>query len=547
MKRILFILLLSVSGIYTMSAQNAKELSETENLFATAKVWGYLKYYHPYVAGGALDWDQQLFDLLPQVRKATTKEEFSAVLLHWIDKLGEVRECRRCETAKEGVFNKNFDLSWIRNSRHFNDEVSNRLEFIRDNRFQGDQHYVTIGRGNTIKIQNEREYEDFDYTEEQHKLLVLFRYWNIIEYFYPYKYLTDQHWDDVLLEMIPKFQNASDQISYRRVIRELLAKMDDTHTRVIFDGVTLDYLPVKIKEIEGKAVVSGFFNDSIGKANGFKPGDIILKVNGMDAEKKMLEVLPYASGSNTNIKRRNAYYHILKGEESIAEITVLRNKDTLSLKTRRYPFKEFNRLNRKVPDTTKWKIFDDSIGYINMGYINGDEASEIMAKFMEKKAIIIDLRNYPQFIYHVVSRYLNDRKKDFASIYIPDISYPGKFKFVKNERAGVKNKNYYKGKVVLLVDDQSLSRSEFTAMAFQTANNVITVGSQTAGADGNVTSIKLADGTKAYITGVGVLYPDGTPTQRTGIKIDIKVTPTIEGLQKGRDEVLERAVELAGD
>ncbi|MGS2761407.1 S41 family peptidase [Sinomicrobium sp. M5D2P9] len=543
MKRALFILLLSIAGSFPASAQSIKELSETDRLFVTAKVWGFLKYYHPNVAGGALDWDQQLFGLLPRVRKAMTKDELSEVMFRWINELGEIRECKRCKATEEDVFDKNFDLSWIRDPRYFNEEVSGKLEFIRNNRFQGDHHYVAIGQRNTIEIQNEPEYKDFDYTEEQYKLLVLFRYWNIIEYFYPYKYLTDQHWDDVLLEMIPKFRNVSNQASYRLAVQELLARMDDTHARVMFDGVTRNYLPVKIKEIEGKAVVSGFFNDSIGKASGFKPGDIILRVNGMDVEKKMPEALPYTSGSNTNVKRRNAYYRILKGKDSIADITILRKRDTIRLRAKRYAYKDFYK-NLNLPDTAKWKEINSSIGYMNMAHVNGDEASEIMERFMDKKAIIIDLRNYPQFIYHVVSRYLNERKKDFARIYIPQISCPGKFKFVKNERAGIKNRNYFKGKVLLLVDDESLSRSEFTVMAFQTANNVITVGSQTAGADGNVTTIKLADGTKTYTTGAGVLYPDGTPTQRTGIKIDVEVTPTIKGLQKGRDEVLERAVEL---
>jgi C-terminal processing protease CtpA/Prc len=39
-----------------------------------------------------------------------------------------------------------------------------------------------------------------------------------------------------------------------------------------------------------------------------------------------------------------------------------------------------------------------------------------------------------------------------------------------------------------------------------------------------------------------VFYPDKSPTQQIGIVPDIPVTPTIEGVRAGRDEVLERAV-----
>ena len=47
-----------------------------------------------------------------------------------------------------------------------------------------------------------------------------------------------------------------------------------------------------------------------------------------------------------------------------------------------------------------------------------------------------------------------------------------------------------------------------------------------------------------YFSGIGIFYPDGTPTQTVGVRLDVEVLPTAEGLQAGRDEVLERALEL---
>lgn len=71
----------------------------------------------------------------------------------------------------------------------------------------------------------------------------------------------------------------------------------------------------------------------------------------------------------------------------------------------------------------------------------------------------------------------------------------------------------------------------------------MTIGSQTAGADGNVANIKIPGGYSTFISGVGIYYPDGTETQRVGIKIDLEVKPTIEGIKKGKDEVLEQAID----
>jgi C-terminal processing protease CtpA/Prc len=83
-------------------------------------------------------------------------------------------------------------------------------------------------------------------------------------------------------------------------------------------------------------------------------------------------------------------------------------------------------------------------------------------------------------------------------------------------------------------------------MVLQAAyRNVIIIGSQTAGADGDVTGIALPGGIKVAFSGHGIHYPDGRPTQGIGIVPDIKISPTVKGIKEGRDEVLERAVEFA--
>lgn len=46
------------------------------------------------------------------------------------------------------------------------------------------------------------------------------------------------------------------------------------------------------------------------------------------------------------------------------------------------------------------------------------------------------------------------------------------------------------------------------------------------------------------MTGLGVYYPDKSETQRVGLKPDIYVKPTIQGIREGRDELVEKAVEL---
>jgi hypothetical protein len=76
--------------------------------------------------------------------------------------------------------------------------------------------------------------------------------------------------------------------------------------------------------------------------------------------------------------------------------------------------------------------------------------------------------------------------------------------------------------------------------------NSVIIGSQTAGADGDVTYFYLSPEFSTGFTALGVYYPNGDSTQRIGIVPDSVVYITPEGIRQGRDEVLEKALQVAG-
>jgi C-terminal processing protease CtpA/Prc len=98
----------------------------------------------------------------------------------------------------------------------------------------------------------------------------------------------------------------------------------------------------------------------------------------------------------------------------------------------------------------------------------------------------------------------------------------------------------------MLCNEETQSQAEYTIMMFQGAagRRVTVIGGSTAGADGNVTAVRLPGGYSTYFSGLEVLYPDGAQTQQTGIRIDIKVEPTVAALKQGKDEMLERAIQF---
>jgi len=147
-----------------------------------------------------------------------------------------------------------------------------------------------------------------------------------------------------------------------------------------------------------------------------------------------------------------------------------------------------------------------------------------------------------------LGEFIAPKDTDFVRFSRVNLDNPGEFIMGQPLATGTKSASkIFQGAVVVLVDELSQSQAEYTAMAFRAAPNTTVIGSTTAGADGNVSSIILPGGLRTMISGIGVFYPDGSPTQKVGIVPDIEVRPTIKGIQEGRDEPLERAITLIKD
>jgi C-terminal processing protease CtpA/Prc len=539
MNKLIFLLVLLI-----FNAGSSQQLSKSEKLFATCKVWGFLKYYHPRVANGEFNWDNKLFEILPKIEKTNTKEEFSLIIEDWINNLGEIKEIAPIVQPEDiEHFDKNFDLSWIQKNKLFSKGLRKKLKFIENNRFQGNLHYLGGGTTTNIFIKNEN-YSEYKYTEEKHKIVALFGYWNIIEYFFPYKYMMDKKWDKTLQEMLPLFIEAKSEDDFYLAMKQLTVRLNDTHAIFHKYAKKRYFLPIVCKIIDEKMIVTEILNNDLTKINDIKVGDIITKVNDKTIKEIILENRSLIGGSNEASYLYNVIEPVLSGYSENIKLEFLING------------KNFNKLVNWVDYTSnryelkgkekkeKFKMLENNIGYVNMGAITEKNVPEMIDKLKSSKGIVFDLRNYPNNTYSIISNFLNTKEEEFAVYIHPDLTYPGRFKWLEGSKSGFENKDNYKGKVVVLVNEESVSQSEWTAMCFQTADNTTIIGSQTGGADGNVTELSYIKAFMTRFSAVGVFYPDKKETQRIGIIPDIEIKPTIRGIQQGKDEVLERAIQF---
>lgn len=526
------------------------ELNEQniEDLETLGLIWGYLKYYHPNIASGDYNWDFELFRILPKVIDAENSEVRDIYLNDWINSLGKFETEKQNKIRKSNIKLKP-DLTWI-SSSGFSDSLTMKLTKIIDAKRLGENYYVDFDPnvGNPI-FDKEAPYSDMKYPDAGYRLLSLYRYWNIIQYYFPYRYLIEEDWKDVLEEFIPKFVLAKNETEYQLAILELMARVHDTHANFI-DGKLFNYWGINkpafdVKFIENKAIVTDYLHPELSKNIPLKIGDEIIAINGISVSEIVKNQLKYTPASNHPTQLRDIAKRLLRTNDSILTIAYRTGGEFRTETIKTYIVSEYYDYYNESKNRNSFKFISKDIAYLYLGSLKNSDLLNIFNEIKKTKGLIIDLRCYPaEFVVFTLSKYLLPKRTEFVRFSNGSIEEAGRFTFTKSLEAGQKNKDYYKGKVVILINETTQSQAEYTAMALRLAPKATVIGSTTAGADGNVSTFYLPGNVRTMISGIGIYYPDKTETQRIGIVPDIEIKPTIEGIKNNKDELLEKAVEL---
>jgi C-terminal processing protease CtpA/Prc len=519
-----------------------------DNLELLGRVWGFLKYHHPEIAKGNYNWDYELFRFLPKYIEVKNNIERDKLIIKWINSLDELEKCSKCKPTDEDALIKP-DLKWVDSQ---DKPLKDKLLYVYNNRSQGEHFYIGMKQGvGNPDFKNENPYSNMSYPDDGFRLLSLFRYWNMINYFFPYKHLMDKDWNTKLIEYIPQFINAKNELEYELAAIQLIGDIQDTHANLWGGADKIDewkganYSPVHVRFIENQLVVTDYYNEELKSQVGLQIGDIITKVNGIPIETMVKEKSKYYPASNIPTKLRDISADLLRSNSNNIEIEFVSGNSNPQTKTLKlYPKDSLDiyRWYRKSDDKS-FKMLDNNIGYLTLQNIKEEDISQIKSEFKDTKGIIIDIRNYPStFVPFSLGSYFISSMTPFVKFTNGSVNNPGEFTFTKELKIPSKGKTY-KGKLVVLVNELSQSQAEYTSMAFRAGDNTAIIGSTTAGADGNVSAIMLPGGLRTMISGIGVNYPNGNETQRVGIVPDIEVQPSIEGIRQGKDELLEKAIE----
>lgn len=532
------------------------ELSEVQiqNLATLGKVWGFLKYYHPVITAGERHWDYELFRVLPSILAAPDRNTANALLAKWIAALGPIKPCGACVKLDANEIHLRPKLEWLTDTKHLGAELSASLQSIYANRVVNTkQFYVSkVPNIGNASFDHEVGYQNIKLPDAGFQLLALYRFWNIIEYWFPYRDLLSDNWDKVLIESLPKVVLANSAEAYQLALMELIGKANDSHANLwsslkVRPPTGACQLPVTVRFVEGVPVISGYSGKAV-DTTGIKPGDVITELDGVPIAKLLERWKPYYTASNDAAQLRDIGLQMTRGECGKTTLRVSRGDAAIEINSERVPLTELNPVGftHDRPGDT-FRLLSKDVAYLKLSSVKVEHAAKYITSSAGTKGLIVDIRNYPsEFMVFALGTLFVDQQTDFVRFTEGDLSNPGAFRWGA-PLSLTPQQPRYPGKIVILVDEMSQSQAEYTTMAFRSSPRAKVIGSMTAGADGNVSAIPLPGGFRSMISGIGVFYPDKKPTQRIGIIPDREVKPTIAGIRAGRDEVLEAAIrEIVG-
>lgn len=531
---------------------------QRDSLYKLGKVWGFVKYRHPDPATGTVDWDSALFDVLPDLMAASSPAQANDVLADWLAgypfTVGSDATAESWRRLQDQYGDSAPDTGWISDRSFLGEAVCQYLERL-DQTYVGERPkgYAAFSADIPgVDFSHERDWQ-FRADDDGVKLLALYRFWNAFAYYSPNVDITPVDWDQALQEGIDEMLAAESRTDYLKALGSLSSKTGDAHVAMVDDALSLYrfygsyFLRCSFLVIDGQVVVQ--YCDE--KETSLHPGDVILAIDGTTMTNRIAELSRYFALPEPDKFGKVLAIPLLNTKGPTARVTVLRDGEQLDLSV-------YTTNQLFVPENP-WKngtLENGQIGYIDPAALREGDVEKLMENFAGTRGLIVDLRQYPSvFLPYLLGEYLVPEPTQFATLTLPNPALPGSYFRQESFYTGAGTLQTtgetayppYTGKVVLLMNENSISQSEFTVMALRQSPRAVVVGSPSVGADGNAVYLKLPGNVQSSFTGMGVYTPEGEATQRVGLQPDIVCLPTVEGLRDGQDELMNKAIEIILD
>ncbi|HET9211007.1 MAG TPA: S41 family peptidase [Thermoanaerobaculia bacterium] len=369
--------------------------------------------------------------------------------------------------------------------------------------------------------------------------------WNVFQHFYPYFDAVQTDWSLELRKALSAAATDADQMAFLSTMRRMVAALHDGHGSVSgsFQGAW-GRLPLLWDWVEDQLVVT---QTAPGGAGGLRPGDVVVSLNGKPAREALAAAEELISGATPQWRRWIAVGKLAQGGPDEAVRIEARHPDgspvTVTLTHSSAPYG-----TGSLEETRPGKISElrPGIFYVNIDQVTEDDFKGALDRLAAAKGVIFDLRGYPSHISPIVLNHLIDHPFTSARWNVPVVTHPdrqgwewettGWFELPKAPKL--------QGKIAFITDGRAISYAESYMGIVEAYHLGEIVGGPTAGTNGNVNPFVLPGGYRVVWTGMKVLKHDGSRHHGVGIQPTVPAARTIQGVAAGRDELLEKAIEV---
>lgn len=368
--------------------------------------------------------------------------------------------------------------------------------------------------------------------------------WNVFQHFYPYFDEVKIDWMKILPETLKTAATDSTEDDFVNTLQILVNRLQDGHGNVIFGNSARFIPPIVLDAIDGKIIVSYIAKP----IDGLHTGDAVLSINGKPIEQALEEKKQLVSAATGQWKLYRSLADLVGGQKDetvqleIEPWQKTGQKTTVSVKCDTAPYSLNDKQKKKIDE------LEPGIFYINIDQITDNDFNEVLPKLENAKGIIFDFRGYPKlqdpfsFLSH-----LSDKPMTSAKFLIPLVTVPNqqKIQYEKGREWDVKPVlPYLTAKKVFITDGRAISYAESMMGIVENYKLGEIVGGATAGTNGNINSFQLPGGYRIVFTGMKVQKHNGSQHHGVGIIPTVSIKRTRAGVAAGRDEFLEKAIEV---
>lgn len=518
----------AASGVSTALATPGR----AAHLAFAMRVWGFAKYHNPAYTMFARDADKDFFDLVNAIL-ADASDDPAGAALQWLDALPD-REPEAMAVGPAAPGDTTVD--WIEGDTDTRVRLRQRLRgdaFNQIRRAVQGQVSLSPDSGEPVF---ERERSDIvDPQDVGYRLLAVARAWNAIQYWYAYRAELGVAWDDILESAVRNTLHATNARDAALALQRMLAIIPDSHVVLEHPALSKERacrVPVALRIVDDLPVVLRSITPLL------RPGDRIEKIAGRPV-RGLIDGLVHRLAASTPQARRVAIADALVESPCGARIDIGFERDG-EHHSKAIPVDRVRLPN--TPDLPAWTRHGDSI-HVNVAELRAADVADVVKAASSADGLVIDLRGYPRdMLVQALGGHLVATPTPLARFKQAGLGRPGEFRRTATT-AIEPSRPLVDLPVAILIDETTISRGEYHAMAFRHARRAVTIGQRTAGANGDVSSLPLPDGGVVRFTGVRVTHPDGSALQAVGLPPDIEVDVTRPDIARGRDPVLRRGLD----